>query len=563
MMLDVKSFQLQSFLPLPYEEVLAPRLKRAHEKLQSGSGAGGEFTGWGHLPRDYDREEFARIQAAASRIRANSQALVVIGIGGSYLGARGVIDCLRSPNYNLKRKDTPNIYFVGNGLSSDAMGEVLDLVADVDFSVNVISKSGTTTEPAVAFRFFREALEKKYGREGARERIYATTDKARGALKSLADSEGWETFVVPDDVGGRYSVLTAVGLLPIAVAVIDIRALMQGAARMQEVCTAGDMEQNPAWQYAGARYQLYRTGKKIEILASYEPSFRFMSEWWKQLYGESEGKDQRGIFPAAVDLTTDLHSMGQFIQDGARIMFETVLNVEESPAEIVLQKEDVDTDGMNYLAGKTVDFVNKSAMNGTILAHTDGSVPNLMVKIPAQDAYSLGQLFYFFFIVCRDLVGDDRPRHGIEGRQRFFLFPVDLSHILIELGNLVIEFLEIVDRLVLVPADRLRDHFHLFFICTDLRTDAKSLFQHVHVAHLGHISHRHIDSAENKDRRHINSNEIHGPSLRDQKIRAAGNRKKTDQDRHKKCQKILKCPRKVKCVVIISPAEARNMIGLK
>ena len=245
MMLDVKSFQLQSFLPLPYEEVLAPRLKRAHEKLQSGSGAGGEFTGWVHLPRDYDREEFARIQAAASRIRANSQALVVIGIGGSYLGARGVIDCLRSPNYNLKRKDTPNIYFVGNGLSSDAMGEVLDLVADVDFSVNVISKSGTTT--AVAFRFFRAALEKKYGREGARERIYATTDKARGALKSLADSEGWETFVVPDDVGGRYSVLTAVGLLPIAVAGVDIQALMQGAARMQEACTAGDMEQNPAW----------------------------------------------------------------------------------------------------------------------------------------------------------------------------------------------------------------------------------------------------------------------------------------------------------------------------
>ena len=237
MMLDVKSFQLQSFLPLPYEEVLAPRLKRAHEKLQSGSGAGGEFTGWVHLPRDYDREEFARIQAAASRIRANSQALVVIGIGGSYLGARGVIDCLRSPNYNLKRKDTPNIYFVGNGLSSDAMGEVLDLVADVDFSVNVISKSGTTTEPAVAFRFFREALEKKYGREGARERIYATTDKARGALKSLADSEGWETFVVPDDVGGRYSVLTAVGLLPIAVAGVDITALMQGAAEMMETCT--------------------------------------------------------------------------------------------------------------------------------------------------------------------------------------------------------------------------------------------------------------------------------------------------------------------------------------
>ena len=289
MMLDVKSFQLQSFLPLPYEEVLAPRLKRAHEKLQSGSGAGGEFTGWVHLPRDYDREEFARIQAAASRIRANSQALVVIGIGGSYLGARGVIDCLRSPNYNLKRKDTPNIYFVGNGLSSDAMGEVLDLVADVDFSVNVISKSGTTTEPAVAFRFFRAALEKKYGREGARERIYATTDKARGALKSLADSEGWETFVVPDDVGGRYSVLTAVGLLPIAVAGVDITALMQGAAEMMETCTEASFR-CPAWRYAAIRYELYRAGRSIELLACYDPAFRFMAEWWKQLFGESEGR---------------------------------------------------------------------------------------------------------------------------------------------------------------------------------------------------------------------------------------------------------------------------------
>ena len=309
MMLDVKSFQLQSFLPLPYEEVLAPRLKRAHEKLQSGSGAGGEFTGWVHLPRDYDREEFARIQAAASRIRANSQALVVIGIGGSYLGARGVIDCLRSPNYNLKRKDTPNIYFVGNGLSSDAMGEVLDLVADVDFSVNVISKSGTTTEPAVAFRFFRAALEKKYGREGARERIYATTDKARGALKSLADSEGWETLVVPDDVGGRYSVLTAVGLLPIAVAGVDITALMQGAAEMMETCTEASFR-CPAWRYAAIRYELYRAGRSIELLACYDPAFRFMAEWWKQLFGESEGKEGKGLFPASVEFTADLHSMG-------------------------------------------------------------------------------------------------------------------------------------------------------------------------------------------------------------------------------------------------------------
>ena len=398
-MLDVKTFQLQSFLPLPYEEVLAPRLKRAQEKLQSGSGAGGEFTGWVHLPRDYDREEFARIQAAAARIQAGSKALVVIGIGGSYLGARGVIECLCSPNYNLKRKDTPNIYFVGNGLSSDALGEVLDLVADVDFSVNVISKSGTTTEPAVAFRFFREALEKKYGREGARERIYATTDKSRGALKSLADSQGWETFVVPDDVGGRYSVLTAVGLLPIAVAGVDLEKLMAGAADMMETCRKADLASNPAWQYAAARSDLYAQGKKIEILAGYEPRFRFFAEWWKQLYGESEGKEGKGLFPASVEFTADLHSMGQYIQEGERLMFETV--VKFAPRGEFLIPDDPDNvDGLNFLSGKPLAFVAEQAMRGTILAHVDGGVPNVLLELPAISAETVGYLIYFFEYVC-------------------------------------------------------------------------------------------------------------------------------------------------------------------
>ena len=398
-MLSINVSHAKPFLSYPYEEVLCPRLERAQRELLNGGGKGDDFIGWVRLPAQYDRAEYARILAAAKKIQGDSKALVVIGIGGSYLGARGVIECLCSPNYNLKKKDTPNVYFIGNGLSSAALREVMELIGDDDFSVNVISKSGTTTEPAVAFRFFRERLEQKYGKAGAAQRIYATTDAHKGALKSLADTEGYEEFVVPDNVGGRYSVLTAVGLLPIAVAGVDTDALLAGAREMEALCEIADYT-NPAWQYAAMRHELYRSGKKIELLACFEPSFRFMAEWWKQLYGESEGKDQKGIFPAAVDLTTDLHSMGQFIQDGARIMFETVLEVAESPAEIILKKEDVDTDGMNYLAGKSVDFVNKSAMNGTILAHTDGSVPNLKVTIPAMDAYSLGQLFYFFEFAC-------------------------------------------------------------------------------------------------------------------------------------------------------------------
>ena len=399
-MLDVKLFHMKSFLPMPYEEALAPRLKHAHEKLQNASGAGGEFTGWVHLPRSYDRAEFARIKQAAAKIQSDSQALVVIGIGGSYLGARGVIDCLCSPNYNLKKKNTPNVYFAGNGLSADALQEILELVEDVDFSVNVISKSGTTTEPAVAFRFFREALEKKYGKEGAKSRIYATTDKSRGALKSLADAEGWETFVVPDNVGGRYSVLTAVGLLPIAVAGIDIDALMNGAREMMDTCMAADMSANPTWQYAAARYELYRRGKKIEILAAYEPCFRFMAEWWKQLYGESEGKEGKGLFPASVEFTADLHSMGQYIQQGERHLFETVVRFGPSQHENPVPYDETDGDGLNFLAGKSMDFIREQAMDGTLLAHVEGGVPNITLYTGELDEGVMGQLIYFFEYAC-------------------------------------------------------------------------------------------------------------------------------------------------------------------
>ncbi len=398
-MLDVKLFHMKTFLPLPYEEALAPRLKRAHEKLQNASGAGGEFTGWVHLPRDYDRAEFSRIQDAAAKIQRTSKALVVIGIGGSYLGARGVIECLCSPNYNLKRKETPNVYFIGNGLSSDALQEVLDLVADVDFSVNVIPKSGTTTEPAVAFRFFREALERRYGKDGAKDRIYATTDKARGALKSLADAEGWETFVVPDDVGGRYSVLTAVGLLPIAVTGVDIEALMRGAAAMMDIC--GDASFScPAWRYAAIRYALYRSGRSIELLACYDPAFRFMAEWWKQLFGESEGKDEKGLFPASVDFTADLHSMGQYIQQGRRLMFETVVRLGASSHQLAVPIDKADGDGLNFLAGQSMDFIRDRAMDGTLLAHTEGGVPNIIVETGGKSAEDLGQLIYFFEYAC-------------------------------------------------------------------------------------------------------------------------------------------------------------------
>ena len=380
----------------PYAQGLA----QAHTWLQEASGRGNDFVGWVNLPRDYDKEEFARIQAAARKIQSDSRALVVIGIGGSYLGARAAIELLRSNNYNLIEKDTPNIYFTGNGLSGDSLQEVMDLLGDQDFSVNVISKSGTTTEPAVAFRFFKAMLEKKYGREGAAKRIYATTDKARGALKSLADAEGYETFVVPDDVGGRYSVLTAVGLLPIAVAGVDLERLMAGAADMMETCRAADLAVNPAWQYAAARSDLYARGKKIEILAGYEPRFRFFAEWWKQLYGESEGKEGKGLFPASVEFTADLHSMGQYIQQGERHMFETVVRFGPSASQLQVPYDEADGDGLNFLAGKDMDFIATQAMDGTLLAHVEGGVPNLIVRAGAIDAYTCGELIYFFEYAC-------------------------------------------------------------------------------------------------------------------------------------------------------------------
>ena len=375
----------------------------AKDLLVSKEGAGNDFLGWIDLPVDYDKEEFDRIKKAAEKIQNDSEVLIVIGIGGSYLGARAAIEFLRHSFYNMVDKSirkTPEIYFAGNSISSAYIKHLMDVIGDRDFSINMISKSGTTTEPAIAFRVFKEMMEKKYGKEEAAKRIYATTDKARGSLKGLATEEGYETFVVPDDVGGRFSVLTAVGLLPIAVSGADIDKLMEGAQAGRKQALEASFEENDALKYAALRNILLRKGKTVEILANYEPNVHFVSEWWKQLYGESEGKDQKGILPASVDLTTDLHSMGQFIQDGARIMFETVVNVETSREEILIGEEPVDLDGLNYLAGKNVDFVNKSAMNGTILAHTDGQVPNLIINVPAVNEYYLGQLFYFFEFAC-------------------------------------------------------------------------------------------------------------------------------------------------------------------
>ncbi len=375
----------------------------AKEVLLSRNGAGNDFLGWIDLPVAYDVEEFGRIKKAAEKIQSDSEVLLVIGIGGSYLGARAAIEFLRHSFYNSVSSEirkTPEIYYCGNNLSGTYLSQLIDVIGDRDFSVNVISKSGTTTEPAVAFRIFKKMLEKKYGKEGAAKRIYATTDKERGALKSLATEEGYETFVVPDDVGGRFSVLTAVGLLPIAVSGADISKLMEGAASMREVCLNKGFAENEALKYAAIRNILLRKGKSVEILCNYEPVFHYIAEWWKQLYGESEGKDQKGIFPASVDLTTDLHSMGQFIQDGSRIMFETVMELEKPSFDITLEEEPADLDGLNYLKGKTLDFINKNAMKGTQLAHTDGNVPNLTIKVPEQNEFYLGQLFYFYEFAC-------------------------------------------------------------------------------------------------------------------------------------------------------------------
>ncbi|MCD7946331.1 MAG: glucose-6-phosphate isomerase [Clostridiales bacterium] len=381
-------------------EAIAPQVAAAHQVLDSRKGEGNDFLGWVRLPVDYDKDEFARIQKAAKKIQSDSQVLVVIGIGGSYLGARAVVELIQSPNYNLKKKDTPDIFFAGNTLSTDAVLETLELIGGRDFSINVISKSGTTTEPAVAFRIFKAALEDKYGKAEAARRIYATTDKARGALKGLADVEGYEEFVVPDDVGGRYSVLTAVGLLPIAVAGIDIEALMQGAADAMNTFGADKSMANPVWQYVAARNVLYNQGKKVEILGAYEPSFRFFGEWWKQLYGESEGKDGKGIYPASVEFTADLHSMGQYIQQGERIMFETIVRYDKPHGSVVIGEDKDNVDGLNFLAGKELKFVCEQAMRGTRLAHVDGGVPNILVNVDTIDAYNTGALIYFFELSC-------------------------------------------------------------------------------------------------------------------------------------------------------------------
>ena len=398
-MIQLDLSNIRSFVPEDWLTSRKDRLEQARVMLEEGNGPGGDFTGWVHLPRDYDKEEFARIQKAAKKIQSDSQALVVIGIGGSYLGARAVVELLQSPNYNLKKKNTPDIFFAGNGLSTDALMETIELVKDRDFSVNVISKSGTTTEPAVAFRIFKNLLEEKYGKEEARKRIYATTDAHKGALKGLADQEGYEEFVVPDAVGGRYSVLTAVGLLPIAVAGINLEELMGGAAEAMEALAVPGLD-NPAWQYAAARHALYTAGKKVEILVGYEPSFRFFAEWWKQLYGETEGKDGKALFPASVEFTADLHSMGQYIQEGERLMFESVVRFQESLGSYTIPHDPDNVDGLNFLSNKPLSFVAEQALRGTLLAHVDGGVPNVLIQAQRRDERTVGQLIYFFEYAC-------------------------------------------------------------------------------------------------------------------------------------------------------------------
>ena len=389
----------EKFLSQREMESMKFAVMNAKDRLLSGQGEGSDFQGWVDLPVNYDKDEFERIKAAAKKIQSDSDVLIVIGIGGSYLGARAAIEYLRHGFYNEMEKEdrkTPQIYYVGNSMSSNYLQDVIDVMGDKDFSINVISKSGTTTESAIAFRIFRKLLVQKYGEAEAAKRIYSTTDKARGALKTMSDEKGYECFVIPDDVGGRFSVLTAVGLLPIAVSGADIDQLMEGAAKGRELAMNTAYEENASLLYAAARNVFYRKDKNIEILANYEPSMHYIAEWWKQLFGESEGKDQRGIFPASVDLTTDLHSMGQYIQDGLSMKFETVLNIEKSRTTIILEAEENDLDGLNYIANKELDYVNKCAMQGTIAAHTEGGVPNLMVHIPEQNEFYLGELFYFF-----------------------------------------------------------------------------------------------------------------------------------------------------------------------
>ena len=401
MAMNLKMTGVTGFVNPGELDKMAVMMNAANEVLLSRTGAGSDFLGWLDLPVNYDKEEFARIQAAAKKIQGDSDVLVVIGIGGSYLGARAAIEFCKGQMYNgIREAGIPEVYFVGNNISSAYLNDVVKIIGARDFSVNIISKSGTTTEPAIAFRIFKKLLEEQYGKEGAKGRIYATTDKARGALKALSDAEGYESFVVPDDVGGRFSVLTAVGLLPIAAAGVDIEAMMKGAQDAREVCKGGDMSSNPSFQYAALRNILYRKGKGTEILVNYEPALTMMGEWFKQLYAESEGKDHKGIFPTAANFSTDLHSIGQFIQDGTRNLFETVLWVNNSRSEAVIEEAAEDIDGLNYLAGKTVQFVNSKAYQGTLMAHMDGGTPNIIVEIDEADAYHFGYLVYFFEKAC-------------------------------------------------------------------------------------------------------------------------------------------------------------------
>ncbi|GAA0351286.1 glucose-6-phosphate isomerase [Alkalibacterium iburiense] len=380
---------------------MQPQVTAADTLLREQTGPGSEFLGWVDLPENYDKDEFARIKQAADRIQTNSEALVVIGIGGSYLGAKAALDFLNHSFYNelsSEQRKTPQIFFAGNNISSTYLSDLIETIGDKDFSVNIISKSGTTTEPAIAFRVFKKLLIDKYGEEEAKTRIYATTDKEKGALKTLADAEGYETFVIPDDVGGRFSVLTAVGLLPIAVGGGDVDQLMQGANQARKDFSSADLSQNLAYQYAALRNILYRKGKVTELLINYEPSLQYFSEWWKQLFGESEGKDQKGIYPSSANFSTDLHSLGQYIQEGRRNLFETVIKVDKASKALSIPTEDEDLDGLGYLEGKEIDFVNTKAFQGTLLAHTDGDVPNFVLTIPDKSAYTLGYLFYFFEI---------------------------------------------------------------------------------------------------------------------------------------------------------------------
>ncbi len=400
MALQLNDNYVKNFISEDELKAMAGAVEDAHQKINDKSGEGSDFLGWVDLPVNYDKEEFERIKKAAQKIKNDSKALVVIGIGGSYLGARAAIEFCTSQNYNLVSKDTPNIYFSGNSISGNSLSELVELVKDVDFSINVISKSGTTTEPAIAFRIFRELLISKYGEEEAAKRIYVTTDKAKGTLKEFSDKAGYETFVVPDDVGGRYSVLTAVGLLPIAVAGIDIDKMMQGAADARNAYSVCDIEQNDCYKYAAIRNILLGKGKAVELMVAYEPDFTMMNEWFKQLFGESEGKDQKGIFPASVVCSTDLHSMGQYIQDGVRMLFETSVMFTKPKREVVIEEDEVNADGLNFLAGQTMDFVNRRAFLGTVLAHVDGGVPNICIEVPEMNEYEFGYLVYFFEKAC-------------------------------------------------------------------------------------------------------------------------------------------------------------------